>query len=213
MTQQSTPKTAEFRSLLVKAEALHAEISTLDAAICERDAIKVLMGDCRDEAEARKYLGDLMRAEETVIVKQARDSRLQAELADLVACTDAAFQACHAEVADIVRAAPRNAMDAFLDMLRASQFVPEKRRAEQAIPIVAEAIRPNVLVDMLKDRIDEAWRAVSFASNKTLGGRIEEFKIALKLHDKALVEHDEVVVEDKRVVAACEAFRKVLANG
>lgn len=52
MTQQSTPKTAAFRSLLQKATTLHAEILTLDAAIRTRDEIKAHMGECGDEAES-----------------------------------------------------------------------------------------------------------------------------------------------------------------
>lgn len=66
MTTITTPKTAAFRSILAKAATLHADISTLNDAIRERDTIRVRMGECRDEAEARKHLGDLMRAKETV---------------------------------------------------------------------------------------------------------------------------------------------------
>jgi hypothetical protein len=84
MSNQSTPKTATFRSLVQKTGTLHAEISTLDAAIRDRDAIKARMADCGDEAEARKHLADLMRAEETVIIKQVRKPHLQADLVDLL---------------------------------------------------------------------------------------------------------------------------------
>ena len=61
MTHQPTPQIDSFRSIVQKAVTLHSEISTLDAAIRERDEIKARMGDCRDEAEARKHLATLMR--------------------------------------------------------------------------------------------------------------------------------------------------------
>jgi hypothetical protein len=110
MTTLTTPKTAAFRSRLAKAEALHTEICTLDTAIRDRDATRTRMADCCEEAEARKHLGDLMRAEETVTIKQVRDPRLQADLADLLTQTEAAHAESHAEVAAIARCAPKDAL-------------------------------------------------------------------------------------------------------
>lgn len=212
MSHQSTPKTAAFRSLVQKAVTLHSDISTLAAAIFERDAIKARMGDCRDEAEARKHLADLMRAEETVIVKQVRDPHLQTELADLLNQTDEAFYAAQTEIKRITEDAPKEAVAAFHDLLIASQLDPEIRKVEQANPVVVNAIRPRALAGMLEDRIHEAWRAVTF-SDQALGQRVETYQTALVWHDKALAAHAQVVEEDKRMVAACEAFRKVLAKG
>lgn len=212
MTTISTPKTAAFRSLVQKTGTLHAEISTLDAAIRKRDEIKARMGECRDEAETRKHLGDLMRAEETVTIKQVREPRLQAELADLLTQTDDAFHLAHTEVKRITEEAPKEAVAAFHNMLIASQFDPEIRKVEQANPVVVNAIRPRALAGMLEDRIHEAWRAVTF-SDQAPSRRVEAYQTALAWLDKALAAHAEVVAEDKRMTAACESFLKVLAKG
>ncbi len=211
MTTSTTPKTAAFRSILAKAATLHSDISTLNDAIRERDAIRVRMGECRDEAEARKHLGDLMRAEETVTIKQVRDHRLQAELADLLAQTEAAFLDANTEVASIVRDAPKSSLTAFLDMLRDAQFDPEKQSLEKVTLIVAESIRPNELAKLQEDKLSEAWRVMSL-SNAPLSKRVEGFQTALEWHDNALAAHVEIAAEDKRMTAACEAFRKVLAK-
>lgn len=211
MTTTTTPKTAAFRSILAKTAALHADIRTLDDAIRERDAIRARMGECRDETEARKHLGDLMRAEETVTVKQVRDPHLQAVLADLLAETKEAFLESHAEVAAIVRDAPKAALAAFQDMLRSAQLDPDRQKLEQTNPIVAEAIRPNELAKLQEDKLSEAWRTMSL-SDAPLSKQVEGFQSALEWHDKALAAHVEIAAEDKRMVAACDAFRKVLAK-
>jgi hypothetical protein len=211
MTTITTPKTAAFRTLVQKAATLHADISTLNDAIRERDVIKARMGDCRDEAEARKHLADLMRAEETVIVKQVREPHLQTELSDLLTQTDDAFHLALTEVKRITEDAPKEAVAAFQDMLVASQLDPEIRKVEQANPIVVNAIRPRALASELEDKIQEAWRAVSF-SDQALARRVEAYKTALAWLDKVLVAHAEVVAEDKLMTVACEAFRKVLAK-
>jgi hypothetical protein len=84
MSNHTTPKIAAFRSIVQQAGTLHAELSTLDTAIRDLDAIKARMGDCRDEAEARKSLGELTRAEEAVAVKRIREPRLRADISGLL---------------------------------------------------------------------------------------------------------------------------------
>jgi len=211
MTHQPTPQIDSFRSIVQKAVTLHSEISTLDAAIRERDEIKARMGDCRDEAEARKHLATLMRAEETVIVKQAREPRQQAELANLLTQTEEAFQAANTDLTRIIGDTPKQAMEAFSDLLRASQLDPEIRKVELANPVVVNAIRPRALASQQEDRLHEAWRAVA-SSTDSLVKRVEGFKNALAWFDKVLVAQVQIAEEDKRMVAACEAFRKVLTN-
>ena len=211
MTHQPTPQIDSFRSIVQKAVTLHSEISTLDAAIRERDEIKARMGDCRDEAEARKHLATLMRAEETVIVKQAREPRQQAELANLLTQTEEAFQAANTDLTRIIGDTPKQAMAAFSDLLRASQLDPEIRKVELANPVVVNAIRPRALASQQEDRLHEAWRAVA-SSTDSLVKRVEGFKNALAWFDKVLVAQVQIAEEDKRMVAACEAFRKVLTN-
>ena len=211
MTHQPTPQIDSFRSIVQKAVTPHSEISTLAAAIRERDELKARMGDCRDEAEARKHLATLMRAEETVIVKQAREPRQQAELANLLTQTEEAFQAANTDLTRIIGDTPKQAMEAFSDLLRASQLDPEIRKVELANPVVVNAIRPRALASQQEDRLHEAWRAVA-SSTDSLVKRVEGFKSTLASFDKVLAAQVQIADEDKRMAAACEAFRKVLNN-
>ena len=212
MSNHTIPKTAAFRSLVQKVGTLHAEISTLDAAIRERDAIRARIGDCIDEADARKHLGDLTRAEETVIIKQARLPRQQAELANLLNQTEEAYGEAHTEWYRIIEATPRQAAQAFRDLLHAAQLDPEHQKVEKANPVVVDAIRPLALASMQDDLLTEAWRAANITTD-VAGKRVDGFQSAIKSLDKIQVAHAEVIAEDKRMVAACEAFRKVLAKG
>lgn len=212
MSNQSTPKTAAFRSLVQKTGTLHTEISTLDAAIRDRDAIKARMADCGDEAEARKHLADLMRAEETVTVKQARLPRQQSDLSTLVEETFDAFGEAHTEWSRIVEATPKQAERAFRELLHAAQLDPEVQKVEKANPFVVAAIRPLALASQQDDLLYEAWRAAAITSDAT-NKRVEGLQGALNWLDKVEAAYAGVVAEEERMVAACEAFRKVPAKG
>jgi len=211
MTHQPTPQLNAFRSIVQQAGTLQTEISTLDTAIRERDAIRARMADCGDEAEARKHLGPLMRAEETVTIKQVRLPRQQAELAVILTQAEEAFHAAHSEVETIIRDAPKEAVAAFRDMLRAAQLDPDKRNVELATPVVVEAIRPHALAKLQDDKLHEAWRAVA-PSTDPLPKRVAGVQTALAWHDETLAAQVQIAEEDKRMTAACEAFRKVLTN-
>lgn len=212
MSNQSTPKTVALRSLVQKLGTLHTEISTLDTALRERDAIRARIGDCQDEAEARKHLGDLTRAEETVIIKQARLPRQQAELAALIDETLEGFNAANEEWRKIIEATPTQSAQAFRDLLHAAQLDPEVRKVELANPVVVDAIRPLALGSKQDDLRNEAWRAANLTSDAP-SQRVAGLQAAIKWLDKVQAAHAEVVAEDKRMIAACEAFRKVLAKG
>ena len=212
MFNQSTPKTAAFRSLVQKLGTLHTEISTLDTALRERDAIRVRIGDCQDETEARKHLGDLTRAEETVIIKQARLPRQQSDLADLLNETLEAYGEAHTEWSRIIESTPRQAAQAFRELLLAAQLDPEVQKVGKANPVVVDAIRPLALAIKQDDLLNEAWRAAnitSVAADKRVAGLHE----SVKWLDKVQSAQAEVMAEDKGMTAACEAFRKVLAKG
>lgn len=211
MFNQSTPKTVAFRSLVQKAVTLHSEIFTLETAIRERDAIKARMGDCNDEQEARKHLASLMQAEETVIVKQAREPRQQAELADLLMQAEEAFHSANSELTQIINETPKQAMAAFRDLLVASQLDPEERKVEQPNPVVIKAIRPCALVGQQDDWLHEACRSLVWDQEPTTK-RLEGFKRVLVWFEKVLAAQVEIEAECKRMVAACEAFRKALAK-
>lgn len=212
LNNQSTPKTAAFRSLVQKTETLHAEISTVETAIRERDSIRNRMADCRDETEARKHLGDLTRAEETVIVKQARLPRQQADLADLLEKTLDAYGEAHTEWSRVIETTPKQAAQAFRELLHAAQFDPEVQKVEKANPVVVDAIRPLALASQQHDLLYEAWRACNITSD-IADKRVAGFLSAIQWLDKVQAAHAEVISEDRRMVAACEAFRKVLAKG
>lgn len=212
MKHQPTPKTDAFRSLAQQAGTLQAEISTLDTAIHERDAIRARMADCSDEAKARKHLGDLMRAEETVTIKQVRLPRQQAELAGLLTETLKAYNAAHEEWRRIIEATPKQAAEAFRELLHDAELDPEVRKVELANPVVVDAIRPLALASKLDDLLYEAWRAANITSDAA-DKRVAGFQSAIQWLDKVVAAHAEVVAEDKRMVAACEAFRKALAKG
>jgi hypothetical protein len=211
MTHQTTPQIDAFRSIVKQAGTLHAELSTLATAIRDLDSIKARMGDCRNEAEARKLLGDLNRAEETVIVKQAREPRLQAELAAHLSETEDAFHAANTEITRLVEDTPKQATEAFRDLLTASQLDHDSRNIEQANAVVTKAIRTRALAGQQEDRLHEAWRAVA-SSTDPLAKRVEGFKTSLVWFDKVLVAQAQIADEDKRMAAACDAFRKVLTN-
>lgn len=211
MFNQSTPKTAAFRSLVQKTGTLHAEISTLETAIRERDAIRFRIGDCQDETEARKHLGDLSRAEETVIIKQARLPRQQSELTSLLTETLEGYNAAHEEWSKIIEASPKQSAQAFRDLLHAAQLDPEVRKVELANPVVVDAIRPLALADKQDDLLQQAWRAANITSDAP-AQRVAGLLEAVRWLDKVQAAHAEVVAEDKRMVAACEAFRKALAK-
>ena len=212
MFNQSTPKNAAFRSLAQKAETLQNEISTLDTAIRERDAIRFRIGDCQDETEARKHLGDLTRAEETVIIKQARLPRQQSDLADLLNETLDAYGEAHTEWQGIIDATPKQAAEAFRELLHAAQLDPEVQKVQKANPVVVDAIHPLALAGQQDDLLSEAWRS-AYITSDLADKRVEGFQSAVTALDKIQIAHAEVIAEDKRMTAACEAFRKALAKG
>lgn len=212
MQTEPYPKTAVFRSSLQKLVTLQTEIFTVDSAIQARDAIRERIGDCRDEDEARKHLGDLTRAEESVIIKQARLPRQQAELGSLIEQTFDAFSEAHSEWSGIIHSSRWQSAEAFRELLHAAQLDPEVQKVEKANPIVVDAIRPLALAEKLDDLLYEAWKAANITSDLP-DKRATGLREAIQWLDKVRVALAEVHAEDKRMVAACEAFRKVLANG
>lgn len=77
---------------------------------------------------------------------------------------------------------------------------------------MVDAIRPLALASKQDDLRNEAWRAANLTSDAS-AQRVAGMQDAIQWLDKAQAAHAEVVAEDKRMTAACEAFRKVLAKG
>lgn len=122
------------------------------------------MANCGDEAQARKHLGDLNRAEETIIIKLARLPRLQSDLADMLEETLEAYSEAHTEWYRIIGATPKQAAQAFSDFLHAAQLDPEHQKVAKANPVVVGAIRPLAITSNQDELLSEAWRSANITS-------------------------------------------------
>ncbi len=211
MKDQSTPKLDAFRSLLGQAESLHAELSTLDTATRDRDAIKTRMGDCRDEDEARTLLGELARAEEVVTIKSIRAPRLRADLVALLTEAEKACNAARHEVARTLAGLPREAAEIFRQLIREVQSDAERDRRRQATEQVALGVSPLAMAETQQGNLSSASRSVGLSS-ETPERRLEGLQGALRHLDRANAAQDEILAEAKRLVAACEAFLKVFTK-
>lgn len=208
MSKQTSPKLESFRALVQQAASIHTDISTYEAAIRDRDAIRQRMADSADEAEAHKHLDDLTRVEQSITVKKVRLPRQKGSLADILSQTTEAFLAAHPEVEALVMAASKDATAAFRHLLHAVQLDTGKRDLERANPVVIAAIRTHALAMRQEDILAEAWRAGSISIDSPPKW-IERFQVALACLDKALAAHADIVAEDKRLASACAAFLEV----
>lgn len=212
MKDQSTPKTDAFRSLVHQAGALQTEISTLDAAIGDLDAIKARISDCRDETEAHQLIAAMRRAEETVTVKRLRESRLRDELAAIV--KEAEF--AHFEVMSAIDAMLLDLTDIatqpFRELLLSLQPEEDNSKRDDANKVVLRAIAPAVLVEDLFKMLHDAVHSVGVVT-KDPYGPAKGIRKALEITDALLARVPEVHNERKRHAAACDAFRKVLTKG
>ena len=211
MTTFTTPKIDAFRSIVQQAGTLHAELSTLDAAIRDRDAITARMGDCRDEAEARKYLGELMRAEEAIAVKRIREPRLRADISALLAGSVDACVAAFTEAKDLVTGATDAAVAGLGDALKSVQADPDDAKTDRATVIAAQACRAHTMGVAQHDALDAAWPA-SWLGAEALERQVGAAMSAIAALDATLAALPEIAAEAKRLAAACEVFRNVFAN-
>ena len=211
MTHQPTPQIDAFRSIVRQAGTLHAELSTLDAAIRDLESIKVRMGDCRDEVEARKLLDDLTRAEQAVTIKRIREPRLRADIDQaftgvVQVCIDA-----FTEADKLLTAATAESVAAFGELLRSIQPEPDAPKTEEATGLTVKAVRPNVIAMQQREALDRIWPGSSLDSDSH-DLRVRGAGDALAVLDMTLAALPQIIAEAKRLTAACEAFRKVLAN-
>ena len=211
MTTSTTPKIDAFRSIVQQAGTLHAELSTLDIAIRDLDAIKARMGDCRDEAEARKSLGELTRAEETVAVKRIREPRLRADISGLLSGSVETCIAAFTEAKDLVTGATDAAVASLADTLRSVQPDPEDSKTDRATTLSAQACRTRTMAVAQHDALDAAWPG-SWLQSEVLEKQVNAAKAAITALDATLAALPDVTAEAKRLTAACEAFRKVFAK-
>lgn len=212
MDDHTTAKLDAFRSLVQKAGALHTELATLDTAIGDLDSIKARIAGCHDEAAAHQLIAQLRRAEETVTVKRLRESRLRDELAAIV--KDAEFT--YFEVMTGIDAALNDlaaaAIQPFRDLLLSLQPEEGNPKRDDANKVTLAALAPTVLVQDLLKMLREAWLSVGVVTDDPYGPA-KGVRAALEITDALLARIPEVHNERKRMVAACDAFRKVLAKG
>jgi phosphoglycolate phosphatase-like HAD superfamily hydrolase len=212
MDDHTTAKLDAFRSLVHKSGALYAELATLDGAIRERDAIKTRIGTCDDESEARKLLGDLTRAEESVTLKSIREPRLRDELAAIV--KEAEF--AHFEVMSAIDAMLNDlavvTIQPFHELLLSLQPEEENSKRDDANNVVLKALVPAVLVEDLFKMLHDASHSVGVATSDPYGPA-KGLRAALEITDALLARLPEVHEERKQHVAACEAFCKAFAKG
>jgi hypothetical protein len=211
MNDQSPPKLDVFRSLLAQAESLNEELSSLDAATRDRDAIKTRMGDCRDEDEARALLGELAKAGEVVTIKSIRAPRLRTDLLAIITEAEKACNDARHEVARTLTDFPRDAADSFRQLIREVQGEGERDRRSQATDQVALGVSPLAMAAAQQSNLSSASRSVGLNS-ETPERRLEGLQGALRHLDRANAAQDEILAEAKRLVAACEAFLKVFTK-
>ena len=211
MKDQSTPKLDVFRSLLAQAESLNEELSSLDAATRDRDAIKTRMGDCRDEDEARTLLGELAKAEEVVTIKSIRAPRLRADLVEVLTEAEKACNAARHEVSRTLTGLPRDAAAAFRKLICDVQGEAERVRSRQATEQVARGVSPLAMAEVQQGNLSSANRSVGLSS-ETPEKRLEGLQGALRHLDRANAAQDQILAESKRLVSACEAFLKVFTQ-
>ncbi len=211
MSNQPTPKLDSFRTLVQQAQAIHAELSTLDAATRDRDAIKARMGDCRDDDEARKLLGELAKAEEVVTIKSIRAPRLQADLLALLTEAEKACNAAHSEASRALAGLPRDAAEHFHRLLREVQSETERDRRRQATEQVILGVSPLAMSDRQRTNLSAARRSVELTSELPVK-RLEGLQSALTHLDRAHAAQADITDEATRLVAACDAFLKVFTK-
>lgn len=212
MDDHTTTKLDAFRSLVQKAGALHAELATLDAAICELDSIKAQITDCSDDAKALQLIAALRRAEEIVTVKRLRESRLRGELDAIVKEAEFAHFEIMSAIDPMLHDLSTAATQPFRDLLESLQPEEENSKRDAANQVVLKALAPAVLVEELLKMLRDAFHSVGVVSGDPYGPA-KGIRRALDITDALLARLPEVHEERKRHAAACAAFRKVFAKG
>ena len=212
MSNHNTPKLDAFRSIVQQAENLHADLITIDAAIRLRDAIKQRMSDSDDETEARELLCELAIAEESVTVKQIRQPRLQAELADLLTTTEKACNAALSEASRIILNTPQEAVTDFREILQDALYAGELGNRRSAADTILRAVGPFIMADRLNSSLSSARRSIA-PSTERIEKRLKGVRSALANLEKVHAEQANIAAESARLTAACTAFRKAFAKG
>ena len=211
MSNFLTPKLDAFRELLQQVEAIDTELSSLDTATHERDAIKARMCECQDESEARKLLKDLTQAEEDVTVKGIRRPRLQADLASLVTTCEKASNAALNETSAFFGEMRHEAVSDFEEVLQNAQLETERPRVRQANGDTSQALTVPTLVERQQRTLRTAHCSIGMTT-VPLSDRIKALKSSLATLDRSQTARVEIAAEATRFSAACAAFLKTLTK-
>ena len=207
MDNQAYPKVTAFRSLVEKAATIHAEIVSAETAVANLEAIRARIGECHDEADCRQYINDLKQAEEAVLIKRIREPRLLADLAVVLTEADEAIHDAKSEMRRHIESSVTGGASAIRGLLASIQSDGDVRRLQQLNESLVQSIRPNVLAQRQDDRLRQASCSVVHHENAP-ETRIRGLIEALFCLDAVARDLETVANEDKRMVAACEAFRK-----
>lgn len=207
----TTPKIDSFRTIVGQAVTLYAEISTISTAISNLETIKARIGDCRSEADARRFVSDLTRAEEAVTIKRIREPRMLTDLAALLASANDAKYPAFREAENLLTYATAAALAGIADLLKAVQFDPQPFKPNKVNDMLVEDVRPNVLARRQADALRQAMRNATGPSDP-LTDQVVGVKTLLAALDKTLAALPEIAAEAKRLAVACDAFIKALTK-
>jgi ElaB/YqjD/DUF883 family membrane-anchored ribosome-binding protein len=210
--QRESPKLDAFRALVQQVESLFAELSSLDTATRHRDAIKERISNCGDEAKARKLLGELTEAEQDVTVKQIRQPRLQADLAELLTTTERACNAAHSEATRGLGEIRHEAAAAFAELLNLAQCESDRHRVQRPNEDTIQALKAPTLAERQQRTLQPVHCSVGMTSVPA-ADRVGALRSALKVLDRGQTAKLDIAAEAARLTAACTAFRKAYTKG
>jgi hypothetical protein len=211
MSTITTPQFDSFRALVSHAETLHSELSTLTDATKQLEDIKIRIGECRDEDEARQLLSEMRNAEEAVVIKQIRGKRLTADLETIIADAEKARQAAQSEAGAVIRQAPQQVVHAISELVESCRHQSRKPRDPRSLDDVIQTFVPMAVANRLDECIRSSSRLYCQENDpisRKLGVLQQSVAYLQRFHDG----RDELAAESARLVTACAAFRKAYAK-
>jgi hypothetical protein len=211
MNTIKAPKFELFRSIVSRAEILHAELVTLDDATKQLEEIKTRIGECGDEDQARKLLSAMRDAEESVVIKQIRGKRLAADLETIISDADKARQAAQSEAGEVLSQAPQQVVNAVSEMVESCRYEGRKPRDPRSLEDLIQTFLPMAVAHRLDEEIRSSTRLYS-QDNDSISCKLDVLQQSVAYLKRFHDGRDELAVESARLIAACAAFRKAYAK-
>lgn len=211
MNTITAPQFDSFRALVSHAETLHAELSTLNEATKQLEDIKIRIGNCRDEDEARQLLSEMRNAEESVVIKQIRGKRLATDIESVLADAEKARQAAQSEAGAVLRLAPQEVVSAVKDLVETCRHESRKPRDPRSLDDVIQTFVPMALTERLDGHLHSAIR-LYYQDTEPFSRKLGVLKEAVTSLQRVHDGRSELAAESARLVAACAAFRKAYAK-